>query len=71
MFQKGFRVALNTDNYLMSATTLTEEWRLAQEHFGLTKEDLKRLAMNGAKSAFIPYNERQSLIADKILPGFA
>jgi len=68
--RRRFRVCLNVDNYLMSATTLTREWWLAQELFGLNLEDLRLLAINAAKGAFCHHAERVALIEDRILPGF-
>ena len=67
----GFRVTLNTDNRLMSNTSLSREMLLCSEAFGWTLEDLQELTINAAKSAFIPLHERLSLIEDVILPGYA
>jgi len=65
-----FRVTLNTDNRLMSGVTSTSEHLLAVEQFGCNLDDLERLAMNGMKSAFIPYKKRCDIIYKKIRPGF-
>ena len=66
-----FRVTVNTDNRLMSATTQTEEYLLAVEHFGCTLDDLEKLSINGMKSAFAPYERRVALIFERIKPAFA
>lgn len=68
---RRYRVTLNTDNRLMSATTSTDECLLAVEHFGCTLDDLEKLAINGMKSAFAPYEKRVALIFERIKPGFA
>jgi len=65
-----FRVTLNTDNRLMSNTTMTKEYKLASDVFGLTLNDLEKLSINAMKSAFIPYKRRIGLIYDIIKPGF-
>ncbi|MEY2745856.1 MAG: hypothetical protein RL112_898 [Planctomycetota bacterium] len=70
-FKKGFRVTLNTDNRLMSRTTLTDEFLLAHRQYGLTLADLEKLAINGMKSAFAHYDERVELIFGAIKPGWA
>jgi len=70
-FAQGYRVTLNTDNRLMSATSMTDEYLLAAEHFGLELSDLEKLSINGMKSAFAPYGERCRVIFDRIKPGFA
>ena len=61
-FDEDIRVTLNTDNRLISNTTLTDEYLLAVETFNLTKQDLRTIIINGFKSAFIPHNERRELI---------
>jgi adenosine deaminase len=60
--RRGLNVVLNTDNRLMSGTTLTDEYQVAN-HLGLGFDDLARMALNGFESAFLPWNERQALIA--------
>jgi adenosine deaminase len=68
---RGFRVTLNTDNRLMSRTTMTEEYMLAVEKFGCSLSDLEKISINGMKSAFAHYDERVRFIFDRIKPGFA
>ncbi|MEU3663402.1 adenosine deaminase [Streptomyces sp. NPDC032940] len=67
----GFRVTLNTDNRLVSGTTMTREMSLLVEHAGWTAEDLRTVTVNALKSAFIPFDERRALIEDVVLPGYA
>ncbi|MEV0738904.1 adenosine deaminase [Streptomyces sp. NPDC050549] len=67
----GFRVTLNTDNRLVSGTTMTREMSLLVEEAGWTAEDLRTVTVNALKSAFIPYDERKALIEDVVLPGYA
>ncbi|MDT0440110.1 MULTISPECIES: adenosine deaminase [Streptomyces] len=67
----GFRVTLNTDNRLVSGTTMTREMSLLVEHAGWTARDLRTVTVNALKSAFLPYDERTALIEDVVLPGYA
>lgn len=67
----GFRVTLNTDNRLVSGTTMTREMALLVEEAGWTAKDLRTVTVNAVKSAFIPFDERKALIEDVILPGYA
>lgn len=67
----GFRVTLNTDNRLVSGTTMTREMTLLVEEAGWTVEDLRTVTVNAVKSAFIPFDERNALIEDVVLPGYA
>ncbi|MEU2733800.1 adenosine deaminase [Streptomyces griseoviridis] len=67
----GFRVTLNTDNRLVSGTTMTREMALLVEHAGWTARDLRTVTVNALKSAFLPYDERTALIEDVVLPGYA
>ena len=66
-----FRVTVNTDNRLMSRTSMSEEmWRLV-EAFGYGLDTLEWFTVNAMKSAFIPYDERYALIREVIRPGYA
>jgi len=68
-FDRGLNVTLNTDNRLMSGTTLTDEYVHAAEHLGFTVDELAGIALNGFESAFLPWEERVMLIeeaSDKI-----
>ncbi|MEV6589563.1 adenosine deaminase [Streptomyces acidicola] len=66
----GFRVTLNTDNRLMSGTTMTREMSLLVEEAGWTLDDLRTVTVNALKSAFVPFDERNALIRDVVLPGY-
>lgn len=70
-FRSGFRVCLNTDDRLMSDTTMTQETTLATELFNLSLDDLEKLSLNALKSAFAPYDKRLKIIFNTIKPGFA
>ena len=70
-YKYKFRVTLNTDDRLMSNTTMTKEFKIAHQAFKLTLDDLEKLSINAMKSAFIPYNRRIALIYEVIKPGYA
>jgi adenosine deaminase len=55
-------VTVNTDNRLFSRTSVTEElWRVYQ-HCNLKARDLREVALNGFRYAFLPYRQKQSLL---------
>jgi adenosine deaminase len=66
-----FRVTLNTDNRLMSGTTMSREATLLSEAAGWDLDDLRWVTINAMKSAFIPFDERLATINDVIKPGYA
>jgi adenosine deaminase len=66
-----FRVTVNTDNRLMSGTSMSRELRLLCEGFGYGAKDLQWFTVNAMKSAFIPFDERLDLIDTVIKPGYA
>ncbi len=66
-----FRVTVNTDNRLMSGTSMTREMTLLSEAFGYTWTDLQWLTINAMKSAFIPFDDRLAIINSQIKPGYA
>jgi adenosine deaminase len=70
-YQQQFRVTLNTDNRLMSHTTMTDEFQAAADSFGLALDDFEKITINAMKSAFIPYAERCRIIYTVIKPGYA
>ena len=61
-FARGMNVTLNTDNRLMSGTTLTDEYLHVAEDMGFTLSDLSLVALNGFVSSFLPWEERLRLI---------
>jgi len=70
-YDRGFRVTLNTDDRLMSDTSMTKEFQVAVDTFGLTVADFEKITINSIKSAFIHFDERLKLIYDVIKPGYA
>jgi adenosine deaminase len=66
-----FRVTVNTDNRLMSGTSMTREMTLLVEAFGWGWAELQWLTINAMKSAFIPYDERLAIINEVIKPAYA
>ncbi|MEA3287990.1 MAG: adenosine deaminase [Candidatus Marinimicrobia bacterium] len=60
----GLRVTLNTDNRLISGTTLVDEYMLAHKTFNFNMEDFKDFIISGFKSAFLEHRERTKLIKE-------
>ena len=71
LYQEKFRVTLNTDNRLMSDTTMTKEFEAAAATFGLSLDDFEKITINAMKSAFLPYDQRIRFIYSVIKPGYA
>lgn len=69
LYQLGFQVTVNTDNRLMSGTTLSRELALLADAFGYDLTDLEVFQLNAAAAAFLPLEEREDL-ADAITAGF-
>lgn len=67
----GFRTTVNTDNRLMSQTSMTNEMHLLHTEAGFTIEQLRWLTVNAMKSAFIPFDQRLAIINDVVKPGYA
>ena len=61
-YDLGVRVSLNTDNRLITDTTMTKELMLAHQHLRFTLEELKILIVQGFKSAFLPYKSKRALL---------
>jgi adenosine deaminase len=69
LYQLGFRITVNTDNRLMSGTTLTRELSILADAFAYDRTDLEIFQLNAAAGAFLPLEEREEL-ADIITAGF-
>ncbi len=65
-----FRVTVNTDNRLMSQTSMTAEMWSLVEAFGYTLHDLRWFTINAMKSAFLPFDERLAIIDGVVKPGY-
>ena len=71
LYKLGFKVTVNTDNRLMSGTSMSAEMHALGEAFGLGIDDLRWLTINAMKSAFLPFDQRLALIDEVIKPGYA
>ena len=65
-----FRITVNTDNRLMSGTSMSREMQLLVDEAGWTVDDLRWVTINAMKSAFLPFDERLAIIEDVIKPGY-
>ncbi|HEY6907654.1 MAG TPA: adenosine deaminase [Ignavibacteriaceae bacterium] len=70
LYDNKFRVTINTDDRLMSNTSMTNEFLVAGKFFGINLDDIEKITINAMKSAFIHYNERLKYIYNIIKPGF-
>ena len=61
-YEEGLVVTLNTDNRLVSGTTLTDEYWKAHQHLGFTWAELQEVAVMGFRSAFMPWDEKLALL---------
>jgi adenosine deaminase len=66
-----FRVTVNTDNRLMSGTSMGTEFEKLVDAFGYGIDDLQWFTINALKSAFIPFDQRLAIINDIVKPGYA
>ncbi len=66
-----FRVTVNTDNRLMSDTSMTDEMYALVEAFGYDLGRLRWFTINAMKSAFLPFDQRLAIIDEVIKPGYA
>ena len=58
----GLRVTVNTDNRLITDTTVSKELWLCHTEMGLGMEDLKQLIVAGFKSSFLPFHVKQEYL---------
>jgi adenosine deaminase len=61
---RGLKVTLNTDNRLMSRTTLSEEYKHGADALALSVDEVARIAHNGFEAAFLPESEKQVMLSE-------
>jgi adenosine deaminase len=66
-----FRVTVNTDNRLMSDTSMTKEMAALVQAFGYGLPDVRWFTINAMKSSFLHFAERLAIIDEVIKPGYA
>lgn len=62
-YKLGILVTLNTDNRLLTNTSMSREFMMAQRTFNLTFVDIQRIVLNSVQAAFLPYKTKQLLHA--------
>jgi adenosine deaminase len=60
LHRAGFSVTINTDNRLMSATSMTDEFRLVVDHHGFGLDDLRVVTRNAIDAAFCDETTRDA-----------
>jgi adenosine deaminase len=58
----GVRVTVNTDNRLITDTTVSKELFIVHTEMGVGWPSIKSVILNGFKSAFLPFHERQTML---------
>lgn len=61
-FNLGARITVNTDNRLITDTSVSQEMFLMHREMGFTLEDIKQVILNGFKSAFMPFHEKRRFL---------
>jgi len=62
-FDAGIPVTLSTDSWLMSGVYPSDEYWLAHTALGFTRAEIERMILDGFAAAFLPWPERQALLA--------
>lgn len=65
-YDLGLRVTINTDNLLVSDTTITKEFLTAHKYYDFDLDDFKEMIIFGFKSAFLPYKEKRKLVREVV-----
>src|SRR4051812_17540095 len=73
----GIRVTINTDNRLITDTSVTKELSVVSKQFGLTAADIRNILVAGFKSSFLTFHDRAQLVRkaqtemDEVIARFA
>lgn len=63
-FDLGLRVTVNTDNRLVTDTTVSRELWLCHAKMGMVLEDIKTIVVAGFKSTFLPFHVKQAMLRE-------
>ncbi len=67
----GFAVTINTDDRLMSGTSMSREMSLLVDEAGWDLGDLERATVTAAWNGFAGHETMARIISEQILPGYA
>jgi adenosine deaminase len=73
----GIRVTINTDNRLITDTSVSKELAIVSRQFGLRTSDIRNILVAGFKSAFLTFHDRAQLVRkaqaemDEVIARFA
>ena len=62
-FNKGIPITLSTDDPTLFHTDIVEEYRVLKENFGLSDDELVKIARTGFEFAFLTDGERRQMLA--------
>ena len=65
-YDLGLRVTVNTDNRMVTRTTVSEEYKVLHDELGFTLEEIKDLIIMGFKSAFLPYGIKRAMLSEVV-----
>jgi len=65
-YDLGLRVTVNTDNRLVTGTTVSQEYKVIHDVLGFTLDEIKELIIMGFKSAFLPYGIKRAMVAEVV-----
>ena len=70
LYRAGFAVTINTDNRLMSRTSMSDEFGLVAEHHQFTVRDLQQVTETAMMAAFCPLPTKERILTERIRPGY-
>jgi adenosine deaminase len=70
LYRAGFNVTLNTDNRLMSQTSMSSEFAFARDHHGFQTEDFALITYRALAAAFCSYENKAELWEGSIAPAY-
>jgi len=65
-YDLGLRVTVNTDNRMVTRTSVSQEYQILHDVLGFTLEEIKDVIIMGFKSAFLPYELKRAMLAEVV-----
>lgn len=65
-YDMGLRITVNTDNRMVTNTSVSREFQVIHEELGFNLEEIKEVIIMGFKSAFLPYAIKRAMLAEVV-----
>jgi adenosine deaminase len=63
-FERGLFITISTDDPKMFGNSLAEEYRLLENRFGFSRQEIRTLILQGIRAAWLSAEKKQELVEE-------